>query len=121
MGIDWSKPKPVRNGASIMFSTTFPSNSVLRNKLWNLWKHNKAALKEDGFRIKKWNEVWKIAHFQNVTPASYERSESNELQYITDFKALYAKWNSIYEMVPTFSEREDSGEDDSPWFIEDDQ
>jgi hypothetical protein len=123
MGLEWSQFRPVRLGKSLVTSSAFPTNATLRSKIWDLWKVHKVDLKNDGFRVSKWKNVWKISYFQNIMPDSYNRvAPSNELQYVITFKAMYAKWNSISEMLPILSLTEEDvneeDEDDSLWFIE---
>lgn len=120
MGVKWSLPRPVRNGASIMITTPFPNNSVLRTKLWNLWTQHKEDLKTDGFRVKKYNNIWSISYFQDVVADSHERIGS-EPKYMIIFRELFAKWQKVHETIadkPPRSPKSEDDEENAAWFVD---
>jgi hypothetical protein len=123
MGLSWSQPKTVASKTSIMYRASFPTNPILKSRLWSLWKLHKDSLKADGFSVKLWNKVWYVSHFHTIIPTSYNQTPpTNEPFYAVEFRRLYAKWNAEYEMMPAVVEPEPAADEfDSPWFIQEDE
>lgn len=128
MGLEWSTPRPVSEHSSIMICSNMPKNAINRAKLWNLWREDKQELKEDGFTIRKYNNLWSISYFHTVCANTYNNVFSNatnklEPKYLIDFKNKYNMWFERYDEVNSVSlkprpPQPELAEDS--WFIEDD-
>jgi len=103
-----------------MITAPLPTNPILRKKIWNLWATHKEELKSDGFRVKKYNDTWSIAYFQDVNDESYERVDSEPL-YMKVFKEVFAKWQKVHETisdVPPRPSKKDDDEENELWFVD---
>lgn len=96
MGLSWSYPRNVRDGKSIMMTAGFPDNKFLSKKLWDLWRSCKTDLKQDGFRVSKFAEVWKISYFCDITDDNIALRDGKAV-YMHDFEDKYNRWVYVYE------------------------
>jgi hypothetical protein len=123
MGIKWSQPRSIAGGKTLMITSAFPGNQILRTKMWQLWSHHKNDLKTDGFRIKPYNKIWYISWFHDITETSFDKTDNQEPQYMIVFKKLYAKWNGVFETMSGTQQSPDPVTDvvEEFWFLDDDK
>lgn len=119
MGITWSHPKPVSDATKIMMRCSFPTIAITKSQLWNLWKQYKASLKQDGFRISKYNNIWYIFYFTDVTDDSYNMVDSPNgriASYMAEFKNKYAEWKLILDELNSVEHITDARPSEETWF-----
>ena len=100
MGIIWTQPKPISDGSKIMIKAQFPNTQILRSQLWNLWKRHKIALRNDGFSVSKYRDVWYICYFETIKCDSYYLRDTEDgriPQYMIDFKIKHCTWKANSE------------------------
>lgn len=127
MGLEWSTPRPVSEHTSILIWSHMPKNAINRAKLWNLWREDKQDLKEDGFNVRKYNNVWSISYFHTVCTNTYDNvfsKATNKLEpkYLIDFKNKYNMWFERYGEVNSaeYITQPQPELDEDMWFIQDD-
>ena len=120
MGVTWSQPKPVAEATKIMFKASFPKTQKLRAQLWNLWKHYKQSLKQDGFAVSCYRKHWSIFYFTNVTSNTYTKIDTPDgptPTYMVEFKQKYAEWKEILDELNTIDHIGDAP-DEEPWYFD---
>lgn len=122
MGVTWSQPKPVVNATRIMIKAEFPKVQKLKSQLWNLWKHYKQSLKQDGFSTKAYKKQWFIYYFAVVDETSYEKQETQDglmPNYMIEFKQKYADWKEILDEINSIDHiQEPSEPGQESWYFD---
>ena len=122
MGVTWSQPKPVVNATRIMIKAEFPKVQKLKSQLWNLWKHYKQSLKQDGFSTKAYKKQWYIYYFAVVDENSYEKQETPDgpmPNYMIEFKQKYVDWKEIIDELNSIDHiQEPSEPEQESWYFD---
>jgi hypothetical protein len=117
MGLVWAQPKPVKNATTILINAKFPKIDTLKAQLWNLWRQHKQALKDDGFSVNKYKNMWYVNYFNEIEPDSYDQVDSaggRIPKFLDVFNKKYVKWKQIQDNLdPNAPEPSED-----PWFYE---
>lgn len=97
MGLEFSKPKVVKQSTLIITSAEFPTESNANKVLWDIWKLKKDEIKQDGFIIKRQeNGTWVVNYWHKIDPTTYEKVD-NKGKWEVEFQQKYDKWNKVIE------------------------
>jgi hypothetical protein len=92
MGLQWAKPKLVKQNTLIIVKATMPGSldRQLNDKLWELWREHKDAVKDKGFSVSKdqyRNNIWNVVCFIENTPANNAIEENGKKKWENKFSS----------------------------------
>jgi hypothetical protein len=122
MGVTWSQPKPAAGATKIMIKAAFPKAQTLKSQLWNLWKHYKLSLKQDGFATSCYKKQWYIYYFAEVDETTYEKQTTPDglmPNYMITFKQKYTEWKEILDELNSIEHLQEPSEpEQESWYFD---
>jgi len=104
MGLEWSKPRIVKNGTTLVTNADMPGENTQKN-IWNLWKVQKEEIKKDGLGVSKDTKTgeWRLVYFHLINENSYEKTTSGKDFWVIELEKKVKKWqkkmNEISEVL----------------------
>lgn len=72
MGLTWSSGKLVKNETMIVKQAVIPQNKEVSGPIWDLWNKYKEEIRKDNFSIKKYDGIWRVSYFHDITENSMQ-------------------------------------------------
>jgi hypothetical protein len=99
----WSPVRMNKTGALLFMSAPMPGDPA-GQKLFEMFKVHKEAIKADGFSISKESMgpragSWNVMYWHNVTPTTHTPSEKGVPHWRVEFEDRIDRWTPIYQEI----------------------
>lgn len=101
MGLNWSKSTVVKDGTKLFMSADFPESQEQTQKLWQLWKIHKDAIKADGFSTTKdkFSHQFKIMYWHDLDNNDHVKDATGMPRWRINMLAKLGRWAEELENV----------------------
>jgi len=101
MGLNWSKSTIVKDGTKLVMSADFPESQEQTQKLWQLWKTHKDAIKADGFSTTKdkFSHQFKIMYWHDLQENDHVKDATGMPRWRINMIAKLGRWAEELENI----------------------
>ena len=101
MGLNWSKSTVSKDGSKLFMSAEFPESREQTQKLWQLWKNQKDAIKADGFSTTKdkYTNQFKIMYWHDLEDTDHIKDATGMPRWRINMIAKLGRWASELDQV----------------------
>lgn len=101
MGLNWSRSTITKDGSKLFMSAEFPESREQTQKLWQLWKTSKDAIKADGFSTSKdkYTNQFKIMYWHDLEDTDHIKDASGIPRWRVHMIAKLGRWAEELDQV----------------------